>query len=156
MQWLIGAGILPVCLIAAWVILRRPLRLFFEDLHVDQAREQFRQLRELHEARFVTALTRIDTDLGERWEDARWHDEILWARDRKSRHFLALICVHFDPNPFDPELTRRHATAVFEYRKNRWWAEGKRLDEIRPDEAVGRNRRFEPVVVVHSNPRRVG
>ena len=46
----------------------------------------------------------------------------------------------------------RLATAVFEYRKGRWNAEGKRLDEIRPDQAVGRNRRYEPVAVgqVHS------
>ena len=40
----------------------------------------------------------------------------------------------------------------FEYRKGRWIAEGKRLDEIRPDEAVGRDRRYEPVVVTHSAP----
>ena len=91
---------------------------------------------------------------GARWEDANWHDEVLWARDRQTRYFLALVCVHFDRGPLRPSLSRL-ATAVFEYRKGRWYAEGKRLDEIRPDEAVGRNRRYEPVAIVHPSVRRV-
>jgi hypothetical protein len=154
MGWLIWAGILPICLVAAGCILQRPLRLLLEDLHVDSARESFRQQREMLEARFVTALSRVDPAEGRKWDDAHWHDEVLWARDRQSRHFLALVCVHFDGNPFEQSPSGRHATAVFEYRKDRWYAEGRRLDEIRPDEAVGRNRRFEPVTVIHPNPRR--
>jgi len=31
---------------------------------------------------------------------------------------------------------------------------GKRLDEIRPDEVVGRNRRYEPVVIAHPSAKR--
>ena len=69
---------------------------------MDQARESFHCQREWLEARFMTALNRIDPAEGARWEDARWHDEVLWARDRQTRHFLALVCVHFDANPFDP------------------------------------------------------
>jgi hypothetical protein len=151
MNWLIWAGVLPVCLVAAVLLLQRPLRLLFEDLHVDQARESFHHHREWLEARFVSALGRVDPAEGTRWEEAHWHDEVLWARDRKTRHFLALVCVHFEGNPFDHAPTRL-ATAVFEYRKGRWHAEGKRLDEVRPDEAVGRDRRYEPVAVaqVHS------
>ena len=151
MNWLIWAGVLPVCLVAAVLLLQRPLRLLFEDLHVDQARESFHHHREWLEARFVSALGRVDPAEGTRWEEAHWHDEVLWARDRKSRHFLALVCVHFEGNPFDHAPTRL-ATAVFEYKKGRWHAEGKRLDEVRPDEAVGRDRTYEPVAVaqVHS------
>jgi hypothetical protein len=152
MVWLIWAGILPLCLVVAILILRRPLRLFLEELHVDQARETFHRQREWLEARFVAALGQIDAAEGQRWDDARWHDEVLWARDRQTRCFLGLVCVNLESNPFD---SPRHATAVFEYRKRRWHAEGKRLNEIRPDEAVGRNRRFEPVVIVHPNARRV-
>jgi len=154
MGWLIWAGVLPVCLIAAFFLLQRPLRMFFEDLHVDQARESFHRQREWLEARFMTALNRIDPAEGARWEDARWHDEVLWARDRQTRDFLALVCVHFDANPFDPLASGRLATAVFEYRKRKWSAMGKRLDEIRPDEVVGRNRRYEPVVIVHPSAKR--
>jgi hypothetical protein len=151
MAWLIWAGILPLCLVVALFILKKPLRLFLEELHVDQARDTFHLQRERLEARFVTALGRADPAEGQRWEDARWHDEVVWARDRQTRCFLALVCVNLEPNPFQ---SPRHATAVFEYRKRRWYAEGKRLNELRPDEAVGRNRRFEPVVIVHPHTRR--
>ena len=54
----------------------------------------------------------------------------------------------FDPEPFGgdyPEPPPRHATALFEYTKGKWCAEGKRLDEIRPDEAFIRNQRIEPI-----------
>ncbi len=155
MGWLIWAGILPLCLVTALFLLQRPLRQFFEDLHVDQARESFHHQREWLEARFVTALSRIDPAEGSRWEEAQWHDEVLWARDRKTRRFLALVCVHFEANPFDHFAFGRLATAVFEYRKGRWYAEGKRLDETRPDEVVGRNRRYEPVVIAHPDTKRV-
>ncbi|WP_337173070.1 hypothetical protein [Paludisphaera sp.] len=156
MGWLIGAGVLPLCVFAAWCILRRPLRVFLEDLHVDQARDSFRRRRERLEAEFITSLGRFDREEGMRWDDARWHDDVVWARDRQTRCFLALVGVHFDPAPYEAPRERRHATAVFEYDKGRWRADGKRLDQIRPDEAVGRNRRFEPVAASHPKPRPVG
>ncbi|QEH36667.1 hypothetical protein OJF2_52520 [Aquisphaera giovannonii] len=155
MSWLIWAAILPLCLVAAYFLLQRPIRLFLEDLHVDQARDTFHRQREHLEARFVTMLGRVDVAEAGRWEEARWHDEVVWARDRQTRRFLALVCVHFEPEPFEPSSAERLATAVFEYNKGRWIAEGKRLDEIRPDEAVGRNRRYEPVAIIQPNVRRV-
>jgi hypothetical protein len=153
MGQLIWLGLLPACLVAVWVILRRPVRHFAEELHVDHARALFRQQREWLEARFLSALARVDPVERVRWEDAHWHDEVLWARDRQTRVFLALIGVHFEDHTFDEvgEPRPRHSTALFEYRKGRWCADGKRLDEIRPDEAVLRNHRFEPVV---THPRR--
>jgi hypothetical protein len=64
-----------------------------------------------------------------------------------------MIGVHFDAAPFDDlaGVAPRHATALFEFRKGHWCADGKRLDEIRPDEAVRRNQRFERVVM-HPRP----
>jgi hypothetical protein len=153
MSMIIWGVVLPVGLVGGWLVLRRPVRNLAEQHHVDRARSLFRQQREWLEARFLTALSRVDPIERVRWEDAHWHDEVLWARDRQSRVFLALIGVHFDSHSFDElgELRPRHSTALFEYRKGRWLADGKRLDEIRPDEAVLRNQRFEPVV---SHPRR--
>lgn len=156
MQLLIGAVILFVCTFVAWMVLRRPLRQVIEDVHVDHARLLFHQQREWLEARFISALTLANPVEGQKWEGAHWHDEVLWARDRQSRHLLALVCVHFEPGPFDISHERRHATAVFEFRKGRWFVDGKRLDETRPDQAVGRNLPFEAVVVTQHNPRRVG
>lgn len=153
MGMIIWGGVLPACLFAGWLILRRPVRLFAEELHVDHARDLFRMQREWLEARFLSALARVDPAERMRWEDAQWHNEVLWARDRQTRVFLALIGVHFDASPFDEtaDPSPRHATALFEYRKGRWCSDGKRLDEIEPGEAVLRNHRFEPVV---TQPRR--
>ena len=148
MGLMILRSVLPACLlVAAWLILRRPARQFAEELRVDHARDLFRLRREWLEARFVSALTLVDPVEGARWDEAHWHDEVLWARDRQSRVFLALVGVHFG-EPFDGpvETLPRHSTALFEFRKGRWTAEGKRLDEMRPDEAVLRGQRFEPVV----------
>jgi hypothetical protein len=156
MGLLIGSGILIACAVVAWIVLRGPCRQIIEDVHVDHARALFHQQREWLEARFISALGAIDPGEGQRWEAAQWHDEVLWARDRQTRHLLALVCVHFDPGPFDELMGRRHATALFEFRKGHWCVEGKNLDEMRPDEAVGRNQRFEEVVVSQPHPRRVG
>lgn len=154
MGLIIWGGVLPACAVAGWLILRRPFRHFTEELHVEHARDLFRVQREWLEARFLSSLARVDPIERIRWEDAHWHDEVLWARDRQTRAFLALIAVHFDSLAFDElgELRPRHSTALFEYRKGRWCAEGKRIDEVRPDEAVLRHHRFEPVV---TQPRRV-
>jgi hypothetical protein len=155
MRVLLCAGILSACgLVACWLIFRRPLRQIFEDVHVDHARELFHQQREWLEARFISALSHADAIEGQRWESSSWDDEVLWARDRQTRHLLALVCVHFEPGPYDLLQMPRHATALFEYRKGRWHVEGKRLDEVRPDEAVGRNQRFE-AVAVSPPPRRM-
>jgi hypothetical protein len=156
MGWLIGAGILSVLLMMLWTIIRRPVRQLVEDVHVDRARVLFHQQREWLEARFISALGRIDPTEGQRWESAQWDDDILWARDRQTRHLLALVCVHFDAGPFELLPGQKHATALFEFRKGRWCVDGKRLDEVRPDEAVGRDQRFEAVVFTQPDPRRVG
>ncbi len=144
MGWIIWGVVLPSCGVAAWLIVRRPLRQVVEELHVDQARALFRQQREWLEARFLTTMGGLDPIERLRWEDAHWHDEVLWARDNQTRRFLALVEVHFESGP--PSVPhRRHATALFEYRRGRWIADGKSLDATRPVEALVRHGRFEPV-----------
>ena len=147
MGWIIWGIVLPSCLVAAWLIARKPLRQVVEELSFDQGRMQFRQQREWLEARFLTALGKLDPIERLRWEGAQWHDQVHWARDNQTRRLLALVEIHFEPDPFDtsPEPIAGHATALFEYRKGRWTADGKRLDATRPDEAFLRHARFEPV-----------
>jgi hypothetical protein len=147
MGWIIWGVVLPSCAVAAWLIVRKPLRQVVEELHVDQARLLFRQQREWLEARFLKALGRLDPIERLRWEDANWHDEVVWARDNQTRRLLALVEIHFDPDPDDesPDSVTRHATALFEYRRGRWVADGKRLDATRPVDAMVRHGRFEPV-----------
>jgi hypothetical protein len=152
---LIGLGTLSVCGLIAWVVLWRPVRQIVEDVRVEHARALFHQQREWLEARFITTLARADAAEGRRWEAAHWHDEVLWARDRKTRRLLALVCVHFEPDPFEVSLVQRHATALFEFCGGRWKTDGKRLDEMRPADAVARDHRFEAVFGTHPQPPQV-
>jgi hypothetical protein len=143
-DWLIWGGLLPSCAFAGWCIARRPFRQLVDGIRFDQARVLFRQQREWLEARFLKSLSKTDPIEAARWDDAHWRDEIRWARDRQTHRLLALIGVEFDADPFDDSAIR-HATALFEYRKGHWIADGKRVDALRPDEALLRHRRYEPV-----------
>ena len=150
-----GVGVVSASLMVIWVVIRRPLRFYFEERRADQARQMFRFQREGLEARFLNALTKLDPLERMRWEEAQWHDQVLWARDRKTRVFLALIGVHFDRTGHEEfsDTAPRQATALFEFRKKHWRAEGKWLDETRPAEALLRNHRFEMVI---AHPKRAG
>jgi hypothetical protein len=151
MGWIIGGVVLPSCLVTAWLIIRKPLRQIVEDLGVDQARLAFHRRREWLEAGFLTALAKVDPIERLRWENAHWHNEVHWGRDSKTRRLLALVEIHFDPDGFDtsPHPLVNHATALFEYRKGRWFADGKRIDATRPDEAFLRLGRYLPVAPPH-------
>src|SRR5947209_15496670 len=117
MAGLVWCVVALAALAAAWMIIRGPVRHLQEDLHAERARELFRQRREWLEADFLGALGKIDPTVRLRWEDAHWHDEILWARDRQTRRLLALIGVHFGPGLFDslPDPDARQSTALFEF-----------------------------------------
>ena len=147
MGWIIAGVVLPLCLVTAWLIVRRPLRQVVEEMGVDQARLTFYRRREWLEAGFLTALAKIDPVERLRWETAQWHNQVHWARDNQTRRFLALVEIDFEFDALDGSgsVLPNHATALFEYRRGRWFADGKRLDATRPDEAFQQPGRFEPV-----------
>jgi hypothetical protein len=105
----------------------------------------FHRNRERLEAQFVSNVERLDPAEAERWEAARWADDVLWARDRQTHHLLALTFVEFEPEPFELSFDHTYCTAIFEFNKRRWCAQGKHLDEVRPEEAIDLFRRFETV-----------
>ncbi len=154
-RYLLAGLMLPACLTVAWLILRRPFREICEEIHFEKARERFRHNREHLEARFVTRASGSDPAEAVRWEDAQWQDGVVWARDRQTRVLLALVGVHFEPDPFSDE-PQRHATAIFEFRRQGWTTEGRGLDEVRPDEAFLLHHRLEPIVVVPRRPTEAG
>lgn len=138
--WLAG-GVIAACgALTAWVLIRT-VRRVFDLVRFERARAAFRLRREWLEVGFARAL-----ESGERvrWEDARWRDGIVWARDRRTHRLLALVGVDFEPSGFDI-ASPHHATAIFEFRHGRWHAEGVRLDDVQPQEAVRQLLRFEPV-----------
>lgn len=155
LRYLLAGLLLPGCLTAAWLILRRPFREICEEIHFEKARDRFRGQRERLEARFVGLAGRLDPAAEGRWEEARWHDEVCWARDRKSRRLLALVGVHFEPGPFSDEPPRP-ATALFEFRGSAWTTDGGFLDEVGPEEAMLSQARLEPIFVARRRPSQAG
>lgn len=137
-------ALLPMCGIAAWLVICRPIRDFGESRDAARARESFRLQREVLELRFVVAIAHEDPVEGPRWDDADWQTEVVWARDRHSRHLLALVGVCFEDLGFGAQ-DFEHATAIFEYRDGQWHAEGRHVDALRPSEACLRHRQLEPI-----------
>ncbi len=148
MRWFIVAGLLPICFAAMVAVLRSTLHgMAGPSPQWERARDEFRLRREWLEAQFLDGLAQLDPAERRRWEQASWHDEVAWARDRQTGRFLALVEVHFDGNACKRELdaAKQHATIVFEYVRGQWRTDGRRLDELRPQEALRRNFRYEPV-----------
>ena len=147
MGWIIAVVILPSCVCAAWLVVRRPLRQVFEEVGVDQAKILFHRRREWLEAGFLSAISRLDPIERVRWEEARWLDPVTWARDHKSRYLIALVEVQFPGEVMDLDAASSagHATAIFEYRRGRWVAEGVRLQATRPADVFHQPGRFEPL-----------
>lgn len=135
--WIL-ATLVPVCGAAVWLCVRTFLLRLAESQVAFHAREQFRRRREHLEADFLRALELRAPMESLRWEDARWEDDVVWARDRRSRRLIALVSVSFEAEHDQPE---QHATAVFTYRSGRWHAEGEVLDAF--DAAVAARHRFE-------------
>jgi hypothetical protein len=146
---MIWAALLPLCGIAAWLILRKPIRGLLEDRDAVRARESFRREREWLEARFLQEIAHADRVESVRWEDAEWHNDVAWARDRRTRRLIALVGVDFAANPFaaDSEDAHRHATAFFEFRAGHWHADGRHLNALQPNEAFLRHRQLEPIIL---------
>lgn len=149
MARLIWAVLLSGCLVAAGLLIHRWLRRLRDVVAMERAQQEFRLRREWLEARFLAVLARVDPIERLRWDGARWQDEVVWARDRRTGRLLALVAVLFEPDPFldSPEHPPRHATVLFEHNRGRWRVEGRHLDEIRPQEAFLQHRQFVPVRV---------
>lgn len=144
----IWAGLLPFCGLAGWMIVRQPIRAAVEARDAERARELFRRQREHLEADFVARMVRAEPLDPARWEEARWADEVVWARDRQTRNLLALVGVDLDHGG----CGEGRATAVFEYRGRRWTADGRHLRSVEPYEAFRRRPDFEPVVIQQRRP----
>ncbi len=146
MGWMIWALLLPLCLLVAWLLVRRWL-LHTRLVRVERAYLDFRLRRESLEARFLNILGKLDPFERLSWENAQWQDDVVWARDRQSGRLLALVGVHFENDPILdlPDHPPRRSTVLFEHHRGTWRCEGRHLDEIYPQEAFLRHHQFEPL-----------
>jgi hypothetical protein len=141
--WMIGVGLLVLCVLSAWLIIRRMVITVVEEFQDDRARRSFRWRRERLELQFLRHLQQDDPIERLRWEDASWNNKVYWARERSSRRLLALVGVEFNSleGLVDPQA--RRATAVFEFRDGQWTTQGRFVNAAAPAEACRRDARLE-------------
>ena len=113
MRWVIGVGLLPICFAAMVAVLRRSVGGMMRLARFDRARDQFRLRREWLEARFLDGLAQLDPSERLRWEEANWHNEVTWARDRQTGRFGPLLPPEEAPRPYSDaeESYRREVRA---------------------------------------------
>ena len=147
MAWWIGGLLIPACVIGGWIVIRRPLRQILDDLNHEEARLTFRRQRERLEARFVTSLTtptRSRACGGRKPAGTTRSTGPGTAAPGISSPWSASISTR--PPYLEEEDPRECATALFEYRKGAWRADGICLQAMLPHEACLRSTRFVPVV----------
>jgi len=138
MAMIIWGLVVPTCSVGLWLI-SGPVRQYLAERKTNHARMLFHRQREWLEARFLTSLGRDRPQDVERWAEADWHDEVLWARDRRTRLLVALVGVEFPSaraacsTPHAPALSQ--ATAIFVFRNGRWVSEGRWMDRMPPRDA---------------------
>lgn len=136
--------LLALCAAIAWLIVRRMVATLMEEYQGDVGRQAFRRDRERLEFRFLQALERNDPEERARWEDAHWKDGVYWARDRSTRRLLALVSVELPRKPGSGPVRETAVTALFEFRKGAWVAEGRFVEKALPADAC-RHARLEAV-----------
>lgn len=139
----ISAAVLMACgvvVVAVW----RPLRAAHRERHLAKARRAFHRQREYLEARFIQRAAACGKPRGLRWADCNFEDDVTYARDRRSGQLSAFVAVTIGFEAIEGGgmeenenvANLRAATAVFNYDRQRWWTEGRAIQNLNPTEAV--------------------
>lgn len=143
-RWVLPFTLLSLCAVTAWFIVRRMIATVMEEYQGDMGRQAFRRERERLEFRFLQAVGRRDPEERLRWDDAHWKDGVYWARDKGTRRLLALVSVELPTKPGAALAQGTAVTALFEFRRGRWVAEGRFVETALPADAC-RHARLEAV-----------
>ena len=129
--------------IAAAVALR-PVRLARQAEKLARAQRDFHRQREPLEARFIERAAASGKPRGLRWLDVDFDDDVVYARDRRSRRLKALVAieVRFEAvagggmEEVEAVANVRAATAEFLYDGSRWNTEGRVYFNLAPTATV--------------------
>lgn len=143
--WGIVAGILAAAvlvLVCAW----KPLQRRWRRRDAEHARKSFRLKRELLEAKFFTLASSLGKPRGVRWLDCKWHDEVIFARDRQTGLITAFVGVSLcfeaieggDMEEVSAVAADRDASALFHYQAGNWGTGGRALFNMGPQLAIER------------------
>jgi hypothetical protein len=122
----------------------RPLRLARQAEKVARAQRDFHRQREPLEARFIERAAATGKPRGLRWLDVDFDDDVVYARDRRSRRLKALVAieVRFEAvvgggmEEVEAVSNVRAATAEFLYDGSRWNTEGRVYFNLLPSATV--------------------
>lgn len=143
--WGIVAGSVAVGVIGivcAW----KPLQQRWRRRDAEHARKSFRLKRELLEAKFFTLASSLGKPRGVRWLDCKWHDEVIFARDRQTGLITAFVGVSLrfeaieggDMEDVAAVSSDRDAAALFHYQAGNWGTGGRALFNMGPQLAIER------------------
>ena len=153
----VDALIVVVVLGIVWGIRRRlgPWRAARQQLKAEQAMKQFRQQRELLEAKFFDLARASGKPRGLKWLDGDWQSEVTFARACDTGLLTAFVGLQIrfeaieggDMEGVAAVGTVRDSAAVFHFQNGRWGTGGRVLMNMNPAEAVTRLAgQFAPVV----------
>src|SRR5262245_27049683 len=143
-EWWWIAAILAGLGGAAVAVFWRPLRRLGREIQVERAKELFRLQRERLEMLFLPAAAATGKPRGLRWLECQFEDEVIFARDRRSRELVALVAVTIrfeavegsDMEGLPAVGNLRNASAVFFFHRGQWHTAGKAVYNMNPAEAI--------------------
>ncbi len=129
---------------AAIMLATRPLRVARAAERLARAQRDFHHQRELLEARFVERAGSTGKPRGLRWTDVDFDDDVIYARDRRTRRLKALVAIEVSFEAIegggmeDVEAVSnvRAATAEFLHDGERWTTEGRVFFNLAPSATV--------------------
>ena len=142
--WWMWLGLMAVGLLVVSYLAWRPLRESWRVADLQRARQQFRVEREQLEAKFFSLAGSSGKPRGLRWVECDFHNDVTYARERKSGDIVALIgvVIRFEAIPGGPMEdveavgNLRVGSAVFHYHTSHWHTLGRALFNLNPSEAI--------------------
>ena len=140
---IITVAIAVVAALAAFVAMR-PLRAARQAERLARAQRDVHRQREPLEAKFIERAAASGKPRGLRWVDVEFDDDVLYARDRRSRRLKALVAIEVSFEAVEgggmeevEAVSRvRAATAEFIHDGDRWATEGRVYFNLAPAAAV--------------------
>lgn len=122
----------------------RPLRVARANERLARARRDFHRQREMLEARFIERAAASGRPRGLHWADVDFDDDVLYARDRRSRRLKALVAIEVSfeavegggMEHVEAVSNVRAATAEFLHDGNRWTTDGRVFFNLAPSATV--------------------
>ena len=141
--FVVVAGVAMVAILAV-VLAIRPLHAARQAERLARAQRDFHRQREPLEAKFIERAAARGKPRGLRWADVDFDDDVVYARDRRSRRLKALVAieVQFEAvvgggmEEVENVAKAKAATAEFLHDGTRWTTEGKVYFNLAPSATV--------------------